>query len=172
MSVRTVAVAAMVGIAFVGGWWAHARTGGTVMTLSAADHAEIRQIVLRLGEGADFNDSDQWVSQWTPDGSWTHPNGESYVGHDRLREYRRSTRLPGGGASDVRHWLNGVVLTPTTDGATGRTYTMLLNIAAAPPTIVNAGQYDDVFVKTEDGWRIKQRVVTSHSFPRLGRQGD
>ena len=172
MSKRTVAVAAVVGFAFAGGWWAHAQTGAAAMTLTAADHAEIRQIVLRLGEGADFNDSDLWVSQWTPDGSWTHPDGESYVGHDRLKAYRRSTRLPGGGASDRRHWFNGVVLTPTADGAAGRTYTMLLDIGVAPPTIVSAGQYDDVFVRTADGWRIKQRVVTSYTLPLRGRQGD
>ncbi|MYI74815.1 MAG: hypothetical protein F4057_05690, partial [Acidobacteria bacterium] len=129
MTKRITAAAALLGIVLVGGGQAHAQSGGTATNLTAADHAAIRHILTSLNQGADFNDSDLWVSQWTPDGSWTRPDGESFVGHDRLREYRRSTRVPGGGASSRRHWTNGVVLTPTADGATGRTYYMLLNVA-------------------------------------------
>ncbi len=154
-----IVVAALLGMALAGSGWAHAQGGGTAMHLTPADKAEIRHILTSLNQGADFNDSDLWVSQWTPDGSWTRPDGESFVGHDRLREYRRSTRVPGGGASSRRHWTNGVVLTPTADGATGVTYYMLLDISASPPTVSSAGHYEDVFVRTGDGWRIKQRII-------------
>ena len=159
MSKQMIAVGALVGMVLAGGGRAHAQGGGTDMQLTPADHAEIRHILTSLNQGADFNDSDLWVSQWTPDGSWTRPDGESFVGHDRLREYRRSTRVPGGGASSRRHWTNGVVLTPTADGATGVTYYMLLDISASPPTVSSAGHYEDVFVRTADGWRIKQRII-------------
>ena len=172
MSERTVAAAALVGMVLAGGWWAHAQSGDTVMNLTPADDSEIQQIVLSLDQGADFNDSDLWVSQWTPDGSWTRPDGESYVGHDRLRDYRRSTRPPGGGSSSRRHWTNGAVLTPTANGATGRTYYMLLDIAASPPTVASAGHYEDVFVKSADGWRIKQRIIKPYPDPQLARPGD
>ena len=172
MSARTVAAAALVGIVLVGYGWVHAQSGEAVMNLTPADYSEIQHIALSLNQGADFNDSDLWVSQWTLDGSWTHPSGESYVGHDRLREYRRSTRPQGGGSSDRRHWTNGVVVTPTAGGATGRTYYMLLNIAASPPTTVSAGHYEDVFVKTASGWRIKQRIIKQYPLPLLGRPGD
>ena len=156
---QTLAVAAFVGMVLAGSGWARAQGGGTAMHLTPADKAEIRHILTSLNQGADFNDSDLWVSQWTPDGSWTRPDGESFVGHDRLREYRRSTRVPGGGASGRRHWTNDVVLTPTADGVTGRTYYMLLDISKAPPMVSSAGHYEDVFVKTEQGWRIKQRII-------------
>ena len=172
MTKRITAAAALLGMVLVGGGQAHAQSGGTAMNLTAADHAAIRHILTSLNQGADFNDSDLWVSQWTPDGSWTRPDGESFVGHDRLREYRRSTRVPGGGASSRRHWTNGVVLTPTVDGATGRTYYMLLNVAAEPFTVASAGHYEDVFVKTADGWRIKQRVIKPYPDPELGRRGN
>lgn len=165
MSARTVAAAALVGIVLVGSGWVHAQNGKEVMNLNPADYSEIQHIVSSLNQGADFNDSDLWVSQWTSDGSWTHPSGESYVGHDRLREYRRSTRPEGGGSSQRRHWTNAVVITPTAGGATGRTYYMLLNIAASPPTPASAGHYEDVFVKTADGWRIKQRIIKQYPRP-------
>ena len=172
MSKQMIAVAALLGMALVGSGRAHGQSGGTATNLTPADHSEIQHILTSLNQGADFNDSDLWVSQWTRDGSWTRPDGESFVGHDRLREYRRSTRVPGGGASSRRHWTNGVVLTPTADGATGRTYYMLLDIAASPPTVVTAGHYEDVFVKTADGWRIKQRIIKPYPDPRLGRPGN
>lgn len=154
-----IVVAALLGMALAGSGRSHAQGGGAAMQLTPADQAEIRHILTSLNQGADFNDSDLWVSQWTPDGSWTRPDGESFVGHDRLREYRRSTRVPGGGASSRRHWTNGVVLTPTADGATGVTYYMLLDISASPPAVSSAGHYEDVFVRTADGWRIRQRII-------------
>ena len=169
MRKQMIAVAALLGMALMGSGRAHAQSGGTAAILTPADHSEIQHILTSLNQGADFNDSDLWVSQWTPDGSWTRPDGESFVGHDRLREYRRSTRVPGGGASSRRHWTNGVVLTPTANGATGRTYYMLLNVADSPPTVASAGHYEDVFVKTADGWRIKQRIIKPYPDPQLGK---
>ena len=172
MSNRLIAVAALLGLVLAGSVRAHAQGGGTTMQLTPADQAEIRHILTSLNQGADFNDSDLWVSQWTPDGSWTRPDGESFVGHDRLREYRRSTRVPGGGASGRRHWTNGVVLTPTADGATGRTYYMLIDVSTAPPTVSSAGHYEDVFVRTADGWRIKQRIIKPYPDPQLRSAGN
>ena len=172
MSNRLIAVAALLGLVLAGSVRAHAQGGDTTMQLTPADQAEIRHILTSLNQGADFNDSDLWVSQWTPDGSWTRPDGESFVGHDRLREYRRSTRVPGGGASGRRHWTNGVVLTPTADGATGRTYYMLIDVSTAPPTVSSAGHYEDVFVRTADGWRIKQRIIKPYPDPQLRSAGN
>ena len=172
MRKQAIAVVALLGMALVGSGRAHAQSGGTAMQLTPADRSEIQHILTSLNQGADFNDGDLWVSQWTPEGSWTHPNGEAFVGLDRLREYRRSTRLPGGGASGRRHWTNGVVLTPTADGATGRTYYMLLNVATSPPAVASAGHYEDIFVKTADGWRIKQRIIKQYPDPQLGRSGN
>ena len=36
---------------------------------------------------------------------------------------------------------------------------MLLDISVTPPTVATAGHYEDVFVKTADGCRIKQRII-------------
>ena len=49
---------------------------------------------------------------------------------------------------------------------------MLLDIAATPPTVSSAGHYEDIFVKTADGWRIKQRIIKPYPDPQLGRQGN
>ena len=34
---------------------------------------------------------------------------------------------------------------------------MMMRVSTTPPTPVSAGRYDDVYVKTPAGWRIKRR---------------
>lgn len=169
MARRVVQVAVLVGVVLTGIGWVHAQGSGKGgMTITPQDYAELQHLALRLNQGADFHDSDLWVSQWTPDGVWTNTSGREYVGHDGLREYRRTRRAEVGGRSDIRHWTNGLVLTPTADGAIGRSYYMILNVTTSPPTTVASGHYEDVFAKTADGWRIKHRVIRAYPLTEAG----
>ena len=56
-------------------------------------------------------------------------------------------------------------LEPSPEGARGGAY--LLNVVPgvghAPATITSVVVYDDVLVKTSDGWRIKKRTVHANS---------
>jgi hypothetical protein len=150
-----------VAVAGITGSWANARDQKGV-ALSPQDYAAIQHLTARLNQGADFHDSDMWVSVWTPDGVWTAPDGRAYAGHAGLAEYRRTRRAELGGRSDLRHWTNSMVVTPTPDGAAGRTYFMMMNVKTTPPTPVSSGHYEDVFTKTADGWRIKRRTIRSY----------
>ena len=49
------------------------------------------------------------------------------------------------------------VITSTATGATGRVYLIMLNVDG-PNTISRDGGYEDVYVRTAKGWRIKQRT--------------
>ena len=163
MGRRLVGMVLTVGVVLAGVVWVAAQGGEKgVMTITPQDYTEIQHLALRLNQGADFHDSDLWVSQWTPDGVWTNTAGREYVGHDGLREYRRTRKAQVGGRSDIRHWTNGLVLTPTAGGATGRSYYMILNVTTSPPTVSASGHYEDVFAKTADGWRIKHRVIRDY----------
>jgi hypothetical protein len=64
------------------------------------------------------------------------------------------------GRSDIRHWTNGLAITPSAEGATGRSYCMMMRVSTTPPTPVSAGHYDDVYVKTVKGWQIKRRSIS------------
>jgi hypothetical protein len=150
-------VAVVVELSGIG--WVHAQGGKKVLTLSPADYAEIQHLAVRLNQGADFHDSEMWVSVWTPDGVWTRPDGREYEGHEGLAEHRRTRRAETGGRTETRHWTNSLVVTPTVDGATGRSYYMMMNVSITPPAPISAGHYEDVFAKTSDGWRIKRRII-------------
>ncbi len=133
-------------------------------TLTAGDYAELQHLTARLNQGADSHDADMWVSLWTPDGVWTNTEGQSHRGHDGLRAYRRARRAELDGRTDIRHWTNSLILTPTADGAVGRSYYVMIRVNANPPLPASAGHYEDVYVRTATGWRIKSRTI--RGYPR------
>ncbi len=55
--------------------------------------------------------------------------------------------------------MGSYLITPTGTGAKGRAYYVLLDITTRPATFVFTGYYDDEFVRTPDGWRIKRRTI-------------
>ena len=59
----------------------------------------------------------------------------------------------------MRHYLTNIVIEPTADGATGKQYLVVLDIGAAgtPSTIFLGGHYEDVYSKTDAGWKFKRR---------------
>jgi hypothetical protein len=51
------------------------------------------------------------------------------------------------------------VIEPTADGAMGKQYLVVLDIGAAgqPSSIFLGGHYEDVYAKTDAGWKFKRR---------------
>ena len=64
----------------------------------------------------------------------------------------------------ITHVIVDVVITPTATGATGKSILLALGVGGNPTTIERQGGYEDVYVKTKDGWRIKTRY---HVFPNI-----
>ena len=56
------------------------------------------------------------------------------------------------------------VITPAPGGAIGRSYLLAIGVGGDPTTIERQGGYEDVYVKTPNGWRFQSRV---HVFPNL-----
>ena len=55
----------------------------------------------------------------------------------------------------IRHVLSNLIIKPAPGGASGSVYSTTIE---APATIIGIGIYEDTFVKTGEGWRIKKRV--------------
>lgn len=158
-----VSIALALVLAAVGLAWASAGDK-PAPTLTPLDYAELQHLTSRLNQGADSHDADMWVSLWTPDGVWTNAEGQSHSGHAGLTEYRRARRAELAGRTNIRHWTNSLSITPTPGGAIGRSYYMMVRVDTNPPTPASAGHYDDVYVKTGKGWRIKSRTI--RGYPR------
>src|ERR1700733_13118719 len=75
--------------------------------------------------------------------------------------------FPGGNLGGVRHFNSSYVIVGTPDGgARGSSYMMQVERLKedGPVEVTLFGKYEDKFVKTPDGWRIKERVWTADTF--------
>ena len=138
------------------GWALRAQTSKSA-TLTAADYLEIQQLVARYSYAVDMHggDGSAYAALFAPDGSL----GTQAKGTAQLAEFAAKTNKDRSGPAFARHFVTNVVIKPAPEGATGRSYLVTLDISEGgkPATILSGGHYDDVYVKTPQGWRIKSR---------------
>jgi hypothetical protein len=138
---------------------------------TALDYQEIIQLTNRYAYGIDTcsNNGYDYADVFTPDGVFIDRNSDEGFrqggrvlarGRDKLAE------LVGGGSrgcrtklvwTDWSHIMANQVITPTAEGATGRIYLLQPGVNG-PGSIERHGGYEDVYVKTPAGWRIKSRT--------------
>jgi hypothetical protein len=130
-------------------------------SLSGQDYEEIRALYARYNQGSDFRDTELFLSAFAEDAVMTR-GGRDIVGIDGLRG-DRAERYQGKTGDVGRRHINGsFLISATEDGAEARTYYLLLDVTARPPAMISSGYYEDVFVRTVDGWRIQHRTLFSY----------
>jgi hypothetical protein len=132
--------------------------------LTAADRAEIQQLAARYATALATCASDEYASLFTPDGVFisddfrgpTHrkmygPNGGRLEGRARLKELvdteEHCLKPDPARANAAARNPPSVVIVPSPEGAKGTI------------SLANNGRYEDVYVKTPEGWRFKVRRV-------------
>jgi hypothetical protein len=167
-SILAMAFAVAVGI-FVGrfGGGAAAQAGA----LTALDYQEITQLINRYAYGIDTcaNNGYDYANVFTTDGVFIDRNSDAgFAAGGRVLAQGRDAlaTLVGGGSrgcatklvwTDWSHLMLNHEITPTADGATGRIYLVQLGMNG-PGSVARHGGYEDVYVRTADGWRIKSRT--------------
>jgi hypothetical protein len=146
---------------------AQAQTG----TLSALDYQEITQLINRYAYGIDTcaNDGFDYANLFTEDGTFTDRNSDAGFaqGGRVLAQGRQAlAELVGGGSrgcrtklvwTDWSHLMLNHEITASPEGARGRIYLVQLGMNG-PGSVTRHGGYEDVYVKTPEGWRIKSRT--------------
>jgi hypothetical protein len=130
-------------------------------TLTAEDYVAIQQLTSRysfaLDTGAD--NGYMYADLYTPDGNF----GKT-VGRDELAKLARGGRR---GPMNVRNMGTFEVIKPAPGGATGHIYQQAINFGErdkkTSTEVDHYGRYEDVFVKTPDGWRFKSRTFINES---------
>jgi hypothetical protein len=131
--------------------------------LSASDYLEIEQLVYKYGwtldsgENNGFAYADLYASDGTFTGTNQGPSGRTYQGRENLAALARG---PQRGPLNVSHLVTNLIVTPTPDGAVGRAYVGIFDPGepGTPPGAGHGGFYDDVYVKTPEGWRFEKRT--------------
>lgn len=158
-TLRAVTTIALVGAVAGSGWIAAQGGDGAAADLSGQDHAEIMRLYGMYNQGSDFRDAELFVSAFADDAVFrTGPNQE-VVGREALLAQRAERYQGQTGDNGRRHHNSSWVITPTADGAKGRAYWVVMDVSGEQPTPVVSGYYDDVFVKTSHGWKIKSRTL-------------
>jgi SnoaL-like domain len=140
----------------------------TSTTMTAADYIEIQQLLARYPYALDTGQrkGQMWVDLFTKDGKFGTSQGQ-----EALLKIAWQHR-PGQGPSYSRNFPQSVVITPTAEGATGKMLTYVIDVGEGqgkPSPILHGDHYEDTYVRTSDGWRIKHRTVyTKKSGPDAG----
>jgi hypothetical protein len=136
--------------------------GGRAPALSTQDLLEIQQLGAKYCYGLDTgaDNGNYYANVFTVDGSFGNT-----VGREKLAALARE----GGGRLKFRgyqHIVSNVIIEPSPEGAVGIQYIQVITIGGQgkPPMIDHGGRYEDVYVKTAAGWRIKSRKYV-RTFP-------
>ena len=144
------------------GWSSAQQRDSSPADLTGQDYAEIYQLYSRYAQGTDFREGELWLSVFTDDAVFQPgANADLVVGMDALRQWRTQNFAARPPERQTRHWNSGWVITPTPGGANGRLYFLGVDVSSGRPALGGSGQYEDVYVKTSEGWRIKERRFTS-----------
>ena len=135
--------------------------------LSPLDIIEIQQLAIRYSYGLDTgaDEGHLYSDVFTPDGEFVGRQVPLTQGREALARVARSVRK--GNTQYVRHFIANHVIAPSAEGATGKVYLMVVDVEEGQPSsIYIGGHYEDVYVRTPDGWRIKRRDARAMGPPR------
>jgi hypothetical protein len=151
--------------------WAASKTPA----LTALDYIEIQQLVNRYAFAIDncTKNGYDYADLYTPDGVFYWGVGaRKSVGREELAE------AAGGGKNGCQklqrataekplatHTTVNLIVEPSAEGAVGKSYLVYpgdLGLHSDPTHSGHVGGYQDVYVKTANGWRFKSRL---HVFP-------
>jgi hypothetical protein len=159
--------------------------------LSTQDYIDIQQLAAKYAFLIDqcTNGGNDFADLFTPDGEFSVSQDWGATGAKPIKGRAALVNAAGGDGKGncrdpktlmgfgISHISVNHVITPTPQGAVGKSYLLAIGVGGDPTTIERQGGYEDAYVKTADGWRFKSRV---HVFPNLresvqfgprGRQG-
>jgi hypothetical protein len=138
------------------------------MTLNAMDYVEIQQLVAKYAKFIDScsNNGYDYADLFTADGVFLPiVNGKPITG---IQGREKLAEVSGGGSrgcknvgwikQGVRHLYPNHVIEATADGARGTVDMLMIGLGGDPNKIQYDGYYEDVYAKTPQGWRFKQRT--------------
>lgn len=170
MQMLRIAILAAAGSALFALGVVWAQQGSRDAKLTAQDYYEIEQLMYRYAQAIDTcaNNGYDYADVYTNDGVFVDDftdEGFSQGGLVRAVGREALARAAGGGDrgcknvgwKDWSHLILNPVIMPTPEGATGRAYLVVIG-EQRPDHTQRFGGYEDIYVRTDDGWRIKRRT--------------
>jgi hypothetical protein len=131
--------------------WIHGQPRTASDRLSPQDLQQIEELVQGYTRGIDIGPEDaSWV--FAPDATFVY-GSQTVSGEKALKDFYANLRKQNT-TRTIRHLLSNLVVRATPEGAAGTVY---LTTIEAPAAITAVGMYEDNYVRTANGWRIKRR---------------
>lgn len=133
--------------------------------MSAADRAEIENLLARLAFAADEGDVEGYAMLFADDAVWEMrlpARISTAVGREDIAAKFRERVGTGfqGPASGKRHVLGTHSIDVDGDRASGKCYMIVHVVADGVPRPGAVALYADEYVRTRDGWRLARRKIT------------
>ncbi len=137
-------------------------------TLSGQDYAEIMQLISRYpyvldtcsNNGYDYadlySDDGVFIDMWSNNG--VKEGGIRWQGREKLAEAAGGGPLGCKKTGEITHFIVNHRITPSAEGAVGLSYLLSGGGGGNSDIIQKNDPYEDIYVKTPKGWRIKQRA--------------
>jgi len=166
MNARVVHVALTAAVSAAALWCAQPVLAQAPATLTPQDYIAIQQLVSKYAYAIDecTNRGYDYADLYTADGAFYTSRGGKVLGRFEGRE--RLAEAARGGMPDCKgvpwagivHMLVNHVIEPAPGGATGKVYLIAVGLDGEPGKVEAQGRYDDVYVRTPQGWRFKTRT--------------
>jgi hypothetical protein len=155
------------------------------MALTAQDYAEIQQLAVRYAWLLDrcVNGGYDYADLYVADGQFsvaedfgtTSNEQRQFVTQGREALARAAGGDGKGGCVDPKttlgygltHIVTNHMIVATKDGAVGKHRLLTVGVCGYPHLIELQGGYEDVYVKTRDGWRFESRIHVFKQAPSL-----
>jgi SnoaL-like domain len=122
------------------------------------EQAQIGEVLIRYATAIDQRDWSLFRTCWTDDFDADYDQLGHFSSIDALTDVMRQSHESMGA---TYHRMSNFVIDVDGDRATARSYVhavLMLIPGDATNWIDAVGHYDDVFVRTADGWRIRRRI--------------
>ncbi|MCW2944882.1 MAG: hypothetical protein JWR24_1599 [Actinoallomurus sp.] len=126
------------------------------MPLSVEDKIAIQELSNTHVKYLDAHEVDAWANCWIPEGKFIATYG-TFQGHEAIKEFIRG-HIKAGKEEGARHVLTNYVIEGDGDRATVYSLVVKIQVVKAP-FIIASGVYNDVAVRTADGWRFESRQL-------------
>lgn len=126
------------------------------MSLSAEDKIAIQELSNTHVKYLDAHEVEAWAGCWVPDGKFIATYG-TFEGHEAIKEFIRG-HIKAGKEDGARHTLVNYVIEGDGDRATVYSLVVKVQVEKAP-FIIATGVYNDVVVRTSEGWKFESRQL-------------
>ena len=161
------------------------KTAPDAMKLTGDDYAAIQQLTVRYAWLLDHctHGGYDYAELYVPDGQFSAAEEWGTTSNSQrtfIAKGRDALARAAGGGEDgkcadpkkflgygLTHIVTNHLIIPTKTGAIGKHRLIAVGVCGYPHLMELQGGYEDVYVKTKDGWRFESRIHVFHQAPSL-----